>query len=271
MICNQCGKEIKDGAKFCPFCGSANTPDPSNEPKAQQQSTAEEIKQESLAAQETVKPGEQGKKEERETKPGDASANVPEKKKKKGCGCGCFGIVAILGIGALLLAAAVVVGILCYNGTINIELPFGIGQKQEAVKPVQDPEELEEPEDLIEFETSEPMETAVDTQETEPLETEPEEEELEPLEYFIVNSSTEYFTYDDISSFTADECRKARNGIYARHGRKFKDAALQAYYMEFDWYVPLIEPDYFSEAVLNEIEKANLELIVAFESEKGYN
>lgn len=62
----------------------------------------------------------------------------------------------------------------------------------------------------------------------------------------------------------------ARNEIYARHGRIFKDESLQEYFEKFDWYYPIIQPDDFEESMLNDYEIANRELIVEYETEQGY-
>ena len=58
-----------------------------------------------------------------------------------------------------------------------------------------------------------------------------------------------YMTYDVV--------RLAKNEIYARHGRKFKDARLQAYFDARSWYKETIEPDKFKDDVLNATEKEN--------------
>ena len=97
-----------------------------------------------------------------------------------------------------------------------------------------------------------------------------EVEEIDPIEYFILNCDKEYFTKEDLSVFDADMCRIARNGIYARLGRKFQDEALTEYFMQFDWYNPTIDPEDFSDDLLNEYQIANRDLIVEYEEEQGY-
>ena len=89
-------------------------------------------------------------------------------------------------------------------------------------------------------------------------------------EYVFKNSSSSYISKADLSGFTADECRIARNEIYARHGRLFDDAELQAYFNSCSWYSGYIAPADFSESVLNEYEKTNLETIIDYEKEMGY-
>ena len=88
--------------------------------------------------------------------------------------------------------------------------------------------------------------------------------------YILPNSEKELLTKDDLEGLTAEECEIARNEIYARHGRKFKDAELQAYFDACDWYEGSIEPGDFSETDLSDIEIANRDLIVEYEEENGY-
>lgn len=80
-------------------------------------------------------------------------------------------------------------------------------------------------------------------------------------EYILYESDVRYLTDQDIVGLSKEELRYARNEIYARHGRKFKDAELQAYFDSKSWYTGTIEPDSFSESLLNEYEKANTAFI----------
>ena len=94
--------------------------------------------------------------------------------------------------------------------------------------------------------------------------------ELTADDYILPDSSTSYLTKADLRGLSKDECRIARNEIYARHGRKFEDETLQAYFNSLDWYTPSIEPDDFDESMLNKYEVANRDLIVKYEEKKGY-
>ena len=40
--------------------------------------------------------------------------------------------------------------------------------------------------------------------------------------------------------------------------------------MQFDWYTPTVEPEDFNDSMLNKYEVSNIDLIVAYEKEKGY-
>lgn len=70
-------------------------------------------------------------------------------------------------------------------------------------------------------------------------------------------------TADDVYYFSPEELRILRNTIYARHGRKFRDAKLRRYFSQFDWYHPTkteINP-----GELTAIEQHNIMLIQSFE------
>lgn len=89
-------------------------------------------------------------------------------------------------------------------------------------------------------------------------------------EYILAGSDRRYISKSELQEFTAEQCRLARNEIYARHGRMFNDEYLQEYFNSKEWYTPLIAPDDFEESSLNSFEIANRDLIVEYEEECGY-
>jgi hypothetical protein len=68
---------------------------------------------------------------------------------------------------------------------------------------------------------------------------------------------------NDVIGLPPMQARRLRNEIYARHGRRFRDPALQRYFAGFAWYEP---NDSFSEAQLNATERRNADLISQYES-----
>ena len=88
-------------------------------------------------------------------------------------------------------------------------------------------------------------------------------------EYILPLSNTKVLTREDIETLSAEERKIALNEIYARHGRKFKDAKLQAHFDACSWYTGTIEPENFKEAGLSEIEIANRDLLVQYREEMG--
>lgn len=80
-------------------------------------------------------------------------------------------------------------------------------------------------------------------------------------EYILPYSSSRYLTYDDVRHLSSKELRLARNEIYARHGRLFKDDELQRYFNSKSWYFGRVRSEDFTDSMLSAVEKANIEFI----------
>lgn len=89
-------------------------------------------------------------------------------------------------------------------------------------------------------------------------------------DYLLPDSDKRLITEEDLQGFTAEQCKIARNELYARHGRRFKDEALQTYFDSKPWYNGTIDPDDFPESSLSDIEMKNRDTIVNYEKEQGY-
>ncbi len=89
------------------------------------------------------------------------------------------------------------------------------------------------------------------------------------MEYILPDSDTRYYTETELSSLSKDELRLARNEIYARHGRKFDSEDLREYFGNQSWYEGTIDPSDFTEDLLNEYERANVDTIMAVEESKS--
>ena len=85
-------------------------------------------------------------------------------------------------------------------------------------------------------------------------------------QYVIPVSSIMKLESYHMANLTDNELWIARNEIYARHGKLFKNEYLQAYFNACSWYQPKEGKTDVSERELNEMELANLDLIVAAES-----
>ncbi len=89
-------------------------------------------------------------------------------------------------------------------------------------------------------------------------------------DYILPDSDKRLLTEEDLEGLSADECKLARNEIYARHGRKFNDEEIQSYFDSKDWYEGTVEAADFKEDYLPEIERKNVQFISDYEEEKGY-
>lgn len=88
--------------------------------------------------------------------------------------------------------------------------------------------------------------------------------------YILPDAQTSYYTEADLYLLTKEDLRIARNEILARHGRRFNDENLQRYFDAQSWYNGSIPPEQFDstmDSVLNQYEKANIELIKKLEAQ----
>lgn len=70
-----------------------------------------------------------------------------------------------------------------------------------------------------------------------------------------------YYTAADFADAPAVIIQLAKNEIYARHGYIFRNEDLNQYFMGCAWYEPKCTAEEFDDAVFNEYERANLELL----------
>ncbi len=78
--------------------------------------------------------------------------------------------------------------------------------------------------------------------------------------YMFADSDRVLLSRDALRGLSTDQLRIARNEIYARRGRFFKDPQLTAYFSKFAWYKP-----YAWDVPLNATEAANVKLISSME------
>lgn len=87
-------------------------------------------------------------------------------------------------------------------------------------------------------------------------------------EYIFADSDKRYLSEDEVRSVEADEMVIGRNEIFARHGYIFEDETLRQHFEDTSWYEGTTEGDEFdSDAVFNDFEKKNVELIKRVEDE----
>ena len=87
-----------------------------------------------------------------------------------------------------------------------------------------------------------------------------------PEYYILPDSDKKVLTEADLAGLSAEDLRKARNEIYARHGRRFKSADLQEYFDEQIWYEGTIGADEFDNNLLSPTETQNAKIIEDYEN-----
>lgn len=89
--------------------------------------------------------------------------------------------------------------------------------------------------------------------------------------YILPQSNSRYYSKSELSSLSLNDLWIARNEIYARHGRGFRDEALQDYFNRQSWYTYRYSPDEFDSmsGVLNDYEITNADTIKSIEQERG--
>lgn len=84
-------------------------------------------------------------------------------------------------------------------------------------------------------------------------------------EYVLPSGSICGLTKEVLADMSDNQLWIAKNEIYARHGRRFQNEYLQNYFNRCSWYEGTVEPEQFDEAVLSQLERDNLKMLVAAE------
>lgn len=308
MFCTQCGQKLRDGVKFCTSCGAVVKSAPAQPVSEQVTATPiTNVEPENVQPVDTQPENVQPVSAQPENvQPANAqSVDVQKPVKKKGIGV-IIALIIVLTVIILALIGVSLVEFWIKGGKEKIYEAMGISvdidSDEEEAEEEEDVEE-EIPEDEIEEEEAEEEAEEEETEEEEAKEAEDIKEEAvkeadakpveeadveedyeeaveeadveaaeeeEESEYILEDSDVKYLTMDDLEGLTADECRLARNELYARHGRRFTDEALQNYFDGCSWYKGTIDASDFKESMLSDVEVANRDLIVEYEKEMGY-
>lgn len=277
MFCTKCGKQVRDGLKYCTNCGAPIKQHESGGTGGQNRIVA--------GGKVNLKKDDDTAKPVAVSQPsnsisfntGNTGGNAPVKKPKKNKGIK-IAIITILGIIAALL---LIIFALVQTGVISISVSDNENQESTLDKSKSSKREKEKERRAKEKESESKSEasTVPTAEQTEPN-TMPTVAQTESVtvpstvamnsEFILPDSSTRVLDKSELAGFSAEQCRLARNEIYAKHGRIFDDAGLQNYFNSRSWYHGTIPADKFSDTMLSDIEIQNRNLIIAYEKEMGY-
>lgn len=253
MFCSKCGKQVRDGMNYCTNCG------------------------------EPVKKDEGGVNLKKDDDKVGSAATLPHgnvsgksnkaKKTKKNKGVK----IVFITIAGIILALLLILFALIQTEIISISIDDST--KQESVLDKKSKSSKREKEKERRAKEKESEEGDVTTQaQTEPVSTEAQTVQPATMpstvainnEFILPDSSVRVLDKSELAGFSAEQCRLARNEIYAKHGRMFDDAGLQNYFNSRSWYHGTIPAKQFNDNMLSDIEIQNRNLIIAFEKEMGY-
>lgn len=272
MFCSKCGKQIRDGLKYCTNCGAPieqcedyKNSDTGNSDRILAGGKVNLKKDDSALSPVAVL-------QSGNSNDTDTDKNLPVKKPKKNKGFKIV-IITILGI---ILAILLIFFALIQSGFISISIENN--EKQESVLDKSDkPSKKEDDRKAKEKERESEERTMPTVSQNEP-DTVPTVSQTETApttvalnnDFVLPDSSIRVLDKSELAGLSAEQCRIARNEIYAKHGRMFDDAGLQNYFNSCSWYHGTIPADRFSDTMLSDIEIQNRNLIVSYEKEKGY-
>lgn len=134
------------------------------------------------------------------------------------------------------------------------------------------------------YQADEKQETVVETSHEEKVESFEEVEEsaieecvFDEIGFIFYNSHERYLSRDEVMALRDSEeydfktlLGFARNEIYARKGYPFSEGGkYYTYYMQYEWYQNM-EHGEVTDSMINDYERANIDLIVGIEKEEGY-
>ena len=229
MVCENCGTEVKEGSTFCPRCGKKLM-------VKQEKKDENDIGNVTKYSQ-SDEPVMIQKKYEEEM------LDEKEIRKKEWIAAGIIaGIVAV----------AVVIGMIVLWFTYLKDEVQSIEEQKVTEQTIQEKQvltseeygeeltlEKEESKEAkknldggeIESKTETMISEEVVLYQNEDRENDREEKyETGSSDFLLPESDCKYITKEDLKEFDAEQCRLARNEIYARHGRKFQDEVVQKYF-----------------------------------------
>lgn len=286
MFCNKCGSELKDDAKFCNSCGNPITPKSkakNNEAKTEvispgtdkaktevippantndktavispantnDDSAWKPTTQPAQTDQTAVMPPIQQANTNQPINPtyDQQAANYAPQQQQKGKNTGLKVLLIVLIVIAVLVVGALVCILLGNNGVKNpiSDLFSNSGNEQKTV--------------IIEKE-----------KESTKSDSSSSNSSNSSSDYLCPESNVRVLSDSELNAMSTHDLFIARNEIYARHGRGFKNAELINYFNGKSWYHKVYEPAEFDSHIygtMSQIEKTNGENMLKIEKARN--
>lgn len=263
MFCTNCGAKVADGTKFCTSCGAelgqraARPEDTASMPVVDSQPTTR------VSGYAPASP---------------VSSSAPAPREKAGA-AGVVAVVMSLVALAAVVALVVVLDPFGLRGTEGSDEAVQTQQEQPAEQANE--QDAEKNDDAAESDDADPSGgdnnvVVVVGQDGQDAEDGQDDQDADPQEdsstYILPDSGSHRYTDGELSDLSDWELYLARNEIFARRGREFRNEDLQRYFESQSWYTPTYSPDDFdarASELLNDVERANAETILKLEQSRG--
>ena len=257
MFCTNCGAKVPDGTKFCTSCGAALGRQPARSGDTASMPVADPQPTTRVSGYVPAPPV-------------PSSASAPREK------AGAAGVVAVA---MSLVALAAVVAL------VVVLDPFGLRGTEGSDEVVQT--QQEQPAGQTNEQDAEKDDDAAASDDAAPSggdnnvvvvvgqdgqDAEDAESREDSSTYILPDSGSHRYTAGELSDLSDWELYLARNEIFARRGREFRNEDLQRYFESKSWYTPTYSPDDFdarASELLNDVERANAETILKLEQSRG--
>ncbi len=246
MYCQKCGNELRDGAAFCPHCGTpVGGPGP------------EEVEYED-----------------------EYEYEEPAKAVKKGLSTGV--IIAIIAAAAIVLVAGIFAFTTLTHGKQEAQIAQLEAQQAQAAAEAEKAkqEAQQNPKVDPDVQAQQEQEQAAAQQEPQTVNNyyyygtgyaSGTYYSSVKSDGYLWPTNTRYISYSDLSGYDQDTVAAIRNEIYARHGYAFQTARWKNYFESKSWYVRDSScTQSVAKSRMNSIERANVDTIVQYEKDMGW-
>lgn len=252
MYCTKCGNELADDARFCAQCG---TPVPEAAEEAAEARGAEAVADDAaaeaaaaeVAAEAAEAPGAQAAEADGPDEGAVAVVQVEPRFSTKQLAC-----MAVAGVATV--AAVVCIVLFCMNSP-DTSLPASESSASGAAQ------------------SSTSAASSADSGAASSSASSPDAAASQSAAdgQVLPDSDSRYYTRSELEELSDYDLYLARNEIYARLGRGFKNQDLANWFSSKDWYVQRYTPAEFDALPdqRNDYERANSDLILEIEIERG--